>query len=57
MQYLLDFAPFPLRDSKNNPMPRPGYDVEAGANIFKDYVREDEDLLKSNLVSFPFLYS
>ena len=57
MQYLLAFAPFPLRDSKNNPMPREAYDVDAGARIFKDYVREDEDLLKANLVKFPFLYS
>ena len=57
MQYLLAFAPFQLRDSKNNPMPREAYDVEAGASIFKDYVRQDEDLLKANLVNFPFLYS
>lgn len=57
MQYLLAFAPFQLRDNKNNPMPREAYDVEAGASIFKDYVREDEDLLKANLVNFPFLYS
>ena len=57
MQYLLAFAPFQLRDSKNNPLPREAYDVEAGASIYKNYVRGDEDLLRANLVNFSFQYS
>jgi hypothetical protein len=49
---LLDFAPFKLRDSNGNPLPRPPFDVKSAANMFKHYVRPNENLLKAKLVCF-----
>ncbi|KAK1603787.1 hypothetical protein QYE76_034036 [Lolium multiflorum] len=51
--YLLDFAPFKLRDSKGNPLPRPPFDVKSAANMFKHYVRPNENLLKAKLIIIP----
>jgi hypothetical protein len=52
VQYLLDFAPFKLRDSNGNPLPRQPFDVESAAKMFKRYVRPNENLLKAKLVCF-----
>ncbi|KAK1615166.1 hypothetical protein QYE76_020683 [Lolium multiflorum] len=51
--YLLDFAPFKLRDSKGNPLPRRPFDVKSAANMFKHYVRPNENLLKAKLIIIP----
>jgi hypothetical protein len=52
VQYLLDFAPFKLRDSNGNPLPRQPFDVRSAAKMFKRYVRPNENLLKAKLVCF-----
>ena len=51
MQYLLDFAPFELKDSSGNKMQRQEFNVKQAAKLFNQYVRDDENLLKANLVS------
>lgn len=48
--YMLDFAPFKLRDSKGNPLPRPPFDMKTAARMFDRYVRPNENLLKAKLV-------
>lgn len=44
------------KDLDGNELPRPPFDVKMAAKDFGIYVREDENLLKANLVTFLFLY-
>ncbi|KAK1647553.1 hypothetical protein QYE76_065358 [Lolium multiflorum] len=48
--YLLDFAPFKLRDSNGNPLPRPPFDVKSAANMFKHYINRMVALIKQRRV-------
>ena len=50
MQYLLDFAPFKLKDSKGNLLPRTPYDVKTYSRHVKHHLKPHENLLTANLV-------
>ena len=50
MQYLLDYIPWDLKDSKGNPIQRQPFDVKGAAKMWKSYVRDSENLLTAKQV-------
>lgn len=51
LQYLLEYAPFSLKDSSGCAIDRSPFDVKRAARNFKIYVRENENLLRAKLVN------